>query len=154
MADEKEHTETKRDQNGTYCAICNKPTTRLCPCCGTIYYCSIACQNENASMHISSLEHYRPEMMAYSPPSESSLITSLISMTASVPSYGVGVLDSKPSASPINWSERTSGYNGLCRVCNVRTTMRCERCKLVYYCSVAHQTSDWPRHRGQCRSTH
>ncbi|KAE8741507.1 hypothetical protein FOCC_FOCC012968, partial [Frankliniella occidentalis] len=34
-----------------------------------------------------------------------------------------------------------------CSVCNKADSMPCSTCRLDYYCSVAHQKRDWPRHK-------
>ena len=38
-----------------------------------------------------------------------------------------------------------------CSVCNKASTNRCSRCKKVYYCSPACQTTDWPEHKKICQ---
>lgn len=38
----------------------------------------------------------------------------------------------------------------LCNVCGCRAPHRCAKCKLISYCSKAHQKFDWPEHRDEC----
>lgn len=37
-----------------------------------------------------------------------------------------------------------------CRICDVISDTKCSNCKQVYYCSVAHQKSDWRQHKSAC----
>jgi len=37
-----------------------------------------------------------------------------------------------------------------CAVCSLPTTSRCGGCSAIYYCSVAHQSSDWREHKLVC----
>ncbi|KAJ7097535.1 hypothetical protein C8R44DRAFT_811578 [Mycena epipterygia] len=37
-----------------------------------------------------------------------------------------------------------------CTVCNTPTSARCARCGTAYYCSPAHQKSDWKTHKSTC----
>ena len=37
-----------------------------------------------------------------------------------------------------------------CRLCGTLSTARCGRCRRVYYCSPAHQSSDWASHKAAC----
>jgi hypothetical protein len=51
--------------------------------------------------------------------------------------------------------DRHCAYPG-CRVTGVEselaaTTLKCGRCKRVYYCSKAHQTEHWPAHKAVCK---
>ncbi|KAI5896957.1 uncharacterized protein SCHCODRAFT_02616306 [Schizophyllum commune H4-8] len=37
-----------------------------------------------------------------------------------------------------------------CRVCGSPTSMRCSRCRVVYYCSKEHIAQDWKNHKPGC----
>ncbi|KAJ6622892.1 hypothetical protein B0H10DRAFT_1787284 [Mycena sp. CBHHK59/15] len=37
-----------------------------------------------------------------------------------------------------------------CTVCNTPTSKKCARCGTAYYCSPAHQKSDWKTHKSAC----
>ncbi|KIJ55628.1 hypothetical protein M422DRAFT_151123 [Sphaerobolus stellatus SS14] len=39
----------------------------------------------------------------------------------------------------------------LCAVCGEPTAYWCSRCQRVWYCSSQHLSSDWSRHRNECR---
>lgn len=41
--------------------------------------------------------------------------------------------------------------SGKCSVCENITTTRCSACSQVFYCSIAHQQSDWKIHKKNCR---
>lgn len=42
-------------------------------------------------------------------------------------------------------------YGKLCRVCNLRSTSHCGKCRCVYYCCRQHQVFDWKAgHKVQC----
>jgi hypoxia-inducible factor (prolyl hydroxylase) len=48
--------------------------------------------------------------------------------------------DATTTATPVN----------ACRLCGTLSTARCGRCRRVYYCSPAHQSSDWTSHKAAC----
>ena len=39
-----------------------------------------------------------------------------------------------------------------CILCGAVCEMRCGRCKSVWYCSSAHQETDWPKHKRECKA--
>jgi pre-rRNA-processing protein TSR4 len=44
-------------------------------------------------------------------------------------------------------------FGKLCKVCNLRSTSHCGKCRCVYYCSKEHQVADWKAgHKSQCCS--
>ncbi|KAJ9578784.1 hypothetical protein L9F63_004992 [Diploptera punctata] len=46
----------------------------------------------------------------------------------------------------------TADYREPCKVCGLDgKTLRCARCKIVFYCSKQHQEEDWQNHRKFCR---
>jgi len=38
-----------------------------------------------------------------------------------------------------------------CEVCNKPSTLKCTRCKWIYYCCKQHQLDDWKKHRSLCK---
>lgn len=41
----------------------------------------------------------------------------------------------------------------ICALCRCIGTMLCSQCKVVHYCSKAHQKDHWKRHKLQCGTT-
>lgn len=40
-----------------------------------------------------------------------------------------------------------------CIICNTSTIDKCDKCNIVYYCSLSCQLKDWDRHKKICRKT-
>ena len=38
-----------------------------------------------------------------------------------------------------------------CKICNIETSLKCSRCKSIYYCSIEHQKIDWSIHKCECK---
>ena len=49
-----------------------------------------------------------------------------------------------------NDTKTTPAEKKTCNVCGKDATKFCSRCKLVYYCCVEHQKSDWKKHKKTC----
>jgi len=41
--------------------------------------------------------------------------------------------------------------NEICKVCGKKSTLRCSRCQLVYYCCGQHQKEHWKVHKKECK---
>ncbi|OSC96330.1 hypothetical protein PYCCODRAFT_1379388 [Trametes coccinea BRFM310] len=46
----------------------------------------------------------------------------------------------------------TSRLSSPCKVCATPTTYWCNRCHVIFYCTIHHAITDWPRHRRECIS--
>ncbi|KAI0732680.1 hypothetical protein C8Q72DRAFT_950315 [Fomitopsis betulina] len=46
--------------------------------------------------------------------------------------------------------QSTTKASGLCRFCGAQASLRCSRCKDVFYCGKDHSASDWKRHKRLC----
>ncbi|KAJ7070370.1 hypothetical protein B0H15DRAFT_935239 [Mycena belliarum] len=55
------------------------------------------------------------------------------------------VLNRIPGSTPRN--------SKSCICCGKLTTLRCSRCHEAYYCSPAHMTADWTKHKTVCRKS-
>ena len=43
------------------------------------------------------------------------------------------------------------GTHEKCEVCGRESTLKCSRCRWIYYCSKKHQTEDWCNHKPLCK---
>lgn len=52
-------------------------------------------------------------------------------------------------AATVNYNSTTPVHH--CVVCSLWASSRCSRCKSMYYCSAAHQRTNWPQHKSVCK---
>lgn len=47
--------------------------------------------------------------------------------------------------------DRVYKYHTHCKKCGAETKVKCNGCKVVYYCSKERQKEDWEEHKELCR---
>ncbi len=62
-----------------------------------------------------------------------------------------GCIPSSPCQNHESSSSNSLVPKGPCAVCGVSSKARCGGCEGVFYCSKKHQTTDWSKHKGNCR---